>query len=135
MAVLGSIAVLLAAMGLYSVMACWVAQRTHEIGVRMALGAERGQVLRLVVRQGLSLTLGGLLVGTILALAASRSLSALSFTNSAMGANAKLLGESAADPLIYIAAAAFLCALGALAAYLPARRAAAIDPMQSLRAD
>jgi len=135
MAVLGSIAVLLAAVGLYSVMAYWVAQRTQEIGVRMALGAQPGHVLRMVVRQGLTLAAGGLIAGVVLALALARCVAALSFTNSAMGAGAKLMGTSSADPLIYIAAAAFLCALAALAAYLPARRAAAIDPMHALRTE
>jgi predicted permease len=135
MTVLGGIAVLLAAVGLYSVMAYWVAQRTQEIGVRMALGAQPGHVLRMVVRQGLLLTAGGLVAGVALALALSRSVSALSFTNSAMGSGARLLDNSAADPFIYIGAAVFLCALAALAAYLPARRAASIDPMQALRTE
>jgi predicted permease len=133
MAVLGSIAVLLAAVGLYSVMAYWVAQRTQEIGVRMALGAQPGHVLRMVVRQGLLLTAGGLVAGAVLAVALARSVAALSFTNSAMGTGPKLMGGSATDPLIYIGSAAFLCVLAGLAAYLPARRAAAIDPMQALR--
>jgi predicted permease len=133
LAVLGSIAVLLAAVGLYSVMAYWVEQRTQEIGVRMALGAQPRHVLRLVVRQGLILSAGGLVAGIALSFALSRSVAALSFSNSAMGAGAKLLGDSASDPLIYFGAAAFLCALSALAAYLPARRAASIDPMKALR--
>jgi predicted permease len=133
MAVMGSIAVLLAAVGLYSVMAYWVAQRTQEIGVRMALGAQPRHVLGLVVRQGLILCSGGLIAGIALAFALSRSVAALSFSNSGMGTSAKLLGSSASDPLIYSAAAGFLCALSALAAYLPARRAASIDPMQALR--
>jgi predicted permease len=135
MAVLGSIAVLLAAVGLYSVMAYWVAQRTQEIGVRMALGAQPGHVLRMVVRQGLSLTAGGLVAGALLAFALSRIVSSVSFTNSAMGAGAKLMGDGAADPLIFVASAAFLCALAAVAAWLPARRAASIDPMQALRTE
>jgi predicted permease len=135
MAMLGGIAVLLAAVGLYSVMAYWAAQRTQEIGVRMALGAQPGHVLRMVVRQGLLLTAEGLVAGALLALALARSVAALSFTNSAMGSGVKLMGGSATDPLIYIGAAAFLCALAALAAYLPARRAAAIDPMQALRTE
>jgi predicted permease len=135
MAVLGSIAVLLAAVGLYSVMAYWVAQRTQEIGVRMALGAQPGHVLRMVVRQGLSLTAGGLVAGALLAFALSRVVSSVSFTNSAMGAGAKLMGDGGAEPFIFVAAAAFLCALATVAAYLPARRAASIDPMQALRTE
>jgi predicted permease len=135
MAVLGAIAVLLAAVGLYSVMAYWVVQRTQEIGVRMALGAQPGHVLRMVVWQGLSITGVGLIAGAALALALSRAVSAVSFTNSAMGANAKLVGNGGDGPLIFVAAAAFLSALAALAAYLPARRAASIDPMQALRSE
>ena len=135
MAVLGSIAVLLAAVGLYSVMAYWVAQRTQEIGVRMALGAQPFHVLRMVVIQGLSLTAGGLVTGTLLAFALARAVSSISFTNSAMGASPKLMGEGGADPLIFVVAAVFLCVLATVAAYLPARRAASIDPMQALRTE
>jgi predicted permease len=135
MAVLGGIAVLLAAVGLYSVMAYWVAQRTQEIGVRMALGAQPADVLRMVVWQGLKLTAGGLIAGALLALALARAVSAISFTNSAMGVGAKLMGDAGADPLIFAAAAVFLSVLAALAAYIPARRAASIDPMQALRTE
>jgi predicted permease len=135
MAVLGGIAVLLAAVGLYSVMAYWVAQRTQEIGVRIALGAQPGDVRRMVVWQGLKLTAFGLVAGTAIALALSRTVAAVSFTNSAMGDGAKLMGASAANPLIYLAAWMFLWALAALAAWLPARRAASIDPMQALRTE
>jgi len=135
MAVLGGLAVLLAAIGLYSVMAYWVAQRTQEIGVRMALGAQPRHVLRMVVAEGLSLAGAGLAAGVVLAFVFSRSAASLSFTNSAMGSSAKLMGASATDPLIYLGAAAFLCLLAALAAYLPARRAASIDPMQALRTE
>jgi predicted permease len=135
MTVLGSIALLLAAVGLYSVMAYSVAQRTQEIGVRMALGAQPAHVLRMVVRQGLVLTSAGLVAGGALAIALGRAVASVSFTNSAMGANAKLLGGGANDPLIYLAAAAFLCIVAALASYLPARRAASVDPMQALRTE
>jgi putative ABC transport system permease protein len=135
MTVLGSIALLLAAVGLYSVMAYSVAQRTQEIGVRMALGAQPAHVLRMVVRQGLTLTAAGLVVGCALAIAVGRAVASVSFTNSAMGANAKLLGGGANDSLICLAAAAFLCVVAALASYLPARRAASVDPMQSLRTE
>jgi predicted permease len=135
MAALSAIAVLLAAMGLYSVMAYWVAQRTQEIGVRMALGAQPSHVLRLVVRQGLLLTAGGLVIGSLLSLALARAVAGLSFTNSAMGAGARLLRGDGTDPLVYLGAVAFLVLLSTLAAYLPARRAAAIDPMKALRVD
>jgi predicted permease len=135
MGILGSVAVLLAAVGLYSVMAYWVAQRTQEIGVRMALGAQPRHVLRLVVLQGLKLTTGGLIAGALLSFAMFRIVSSVSFTNSGMGATSRLMGDGAAEPLIFVAAALFLSALAALAAWLPARRAASIDPMQALRTE
>ncbi len=133
--VLGGLSMLLAAIGLYSVMAYSVAQRTQEIGIRMALGARPADVLSMVVRQGMMLAVFGLAAGALIALGVTRSLAALSFTNSAMGSGAKLLTGSTADPLIYAGAAAFLCAVAALAAYVPAWRAASIDPMQALRTE
>jgi predicted permease len=135
MTVLGSIALLLAAVGLYSVMAYSVVQRTQEIGVRMALGARRSHVLLMVIRQGLALTAGGLVVGAVLAIGLARVVSSVSFTNSAMGSSEKLLGEGANNPLIYVASAVFLCAVATVASWLPARRAAAIDPMNALRTE
>ncbi|MGC1293585.1 MAG: ABC transporter permease [Alloacidobacterium sp.] len=131
--VLGALAVVLAAVGLYSVMSYSVVQRTHEIGIRMALGARPDDVLRLVVRQGLTLASVGLLVGFLLAMAVARSLSAISFAGSAMGSGGRLLGVSATDPLIYGGAALFLIGVAALAAYIPARRAARVEPMEALR--
>jgi ABC-type antimicrobial peptide transport system permease subunit len=133
MTALGAVALLLAAVGLYSVMAYSVAQRTQEIGVRMALGARPAHVLQMVVRQGLRLTVAGLVAGAGVSIALGRAVESVSFTNSAMGSSAKLLGGRAFDPLIYAGAAVFLCAVGMLAAYLPGRRAASIDPMQALR--
>ena len=135
MALLGALALLLAAVGLYSVMAYSVAQRTQEIGVRMALGAQPGHVMGLVVRRGLALTAIGLVSGSALAIGLARAAASVSFTNSAMGTAESLLGGSATDPLIYLAAALFLCVVSVLAAYLPARRAASIDPMQALRTE
>jgi predicted permease len=135
MTVLGSIAMLLAAVGLYSVMAYSVAQRTQEIGVRMALGAQPGHVLRMVIKQGLALTAAGLIVGALLAIALARAVASVSFTGGGMGASAKLLGAGANNPLIFVAAAVFLCAVSTLASWLPARRAAAIDPMKALRTE
>jgi ABC-type antimicrobial peptide transport system permease subunit len=131
--VLGALAVILAAVGLYSVMSYSVVQRTHEIGIRMALGARPQDVLRLIVRQGLVLAAVGVVVGCGLALAVARSLATLSFASSAMGTGGKLLGVSATDPLIYLGAALFLTGIAALAAYIPARRAAAVEPMEALR--
>jgi len=135
MTVLASVCLMLSAMGLYSVMAYSVANRTQEIGVRMALGARPAQVLRMVVRQGLVLTAGGLAVGAVMAIGLSRAVSSISFTNSAMGSSAHLLGDGANAPLIFAIAAAFLSVVAAFAAYLPARRAASIEPMQALRTE
>jgi predicted permease len=133
LSVLGSLALLLAALGLYSVMSYSVAQRIHEIGVRMALGAQSGDVLALVLRRGMTLTLAGLLVGAGLALALTRTIPMMSANSSILGGGGVLLGGSAADPLIYLAAATFLGAVAALACYIPARRATMVDPMVALR--
>jgi predicted permease len=135
MTVLGSLSLLLAAIGLYSVMAYSVAQRSQEIGVRMALGAQPGHVLRMVVRQGLELAMAGLACGVLVAVALARVLSLVSFTNSGMGVNVHLLSGHAHDVLIYLAAVVVLSAVAVLASYLPARRAAHTDPMQALRMD
>jgi predicted permease len=135
MTALGSLALLLAAVGLYSVIAYSVAQRTQEIGVRMALGARPGHVLGMIVRQGLALTAAGLVAGAAISIALGRTLESVSFTNSAMGSSASLLGGRAFDPFIYAGAAVFLCLVGIVAAYLPGRRAASIDPMQALRTE
>jgi predicted permease len=135
LAIMGTLAVLLAAVGLYSVMAYSVAQRTHEIGIRMALGARPGVVMGMVIRQGLAIAAVGVFAGSCLALPLSRGLQAISMTGPAMVAPTKFLGGNATDPWIYLAAAAFLCAVAALAAYLPARRAASIEPMIALRAE
>ena len=131
--VLGALAVILAAVGLYSVMSYSVVQRTHEIGIRMALGARPEDVLRLVVRQGLLLASAGMLAGFAMAIAVARSLSALSFAGSAMGTGGKLLGVSATEPLIYAGSALFLTVVALLAAYIPATRAAKVEPMEALR--
>lgn len=130
---LGILSLLLAAVGLYSVMAYSVAQRTHEIGIRMALGAQRLNVLGLVLRQAMGLTLAGLLVGSLVALGLSGKAAAITISGSTMGGAGKLLDTGASDPLIYVGAALFLCAVALLASYLPARRATQVDPMIALR--
>jgi ABC-type antimicrobial peptide transport system permease subunit len=119
--IFGLLALLLASIGVYGVLAYTVASRTREIGVRMALGAQRRDVLRLVVRQGLALTLAGMLAGLGLALAATQSLSSL------------LYGVSASDPATFVAVSALLTAMALLASYLPARRASKADPIIALR--
>jgi predicted permease len=118
---LSSIAVLLAAIGLYGVMAYSVAQRTNEIGIRVALGARRLDVLRMILREGLTLTLPGLLAGALLAMALARVVSA------------SLVEVSPGDPAIYAAAAIFTVFITLCAALSPARRAANVDPMVALR--
>jgi predicted permease len=135
LSILGALCVVLAAVGLYSVLAYSVAQRTHEIGIRMALGARPADVLRLVVRQGLSLVLAGLAVGLCLSLAVSRSISAMSIFGSSMDSPTKLLGVSAMDPLTYAGAMLLLLAVAFLATWIPARRAAGVEPMEALRCD
>jgi ABC-type antimicrobial peptide transport system permease subunit len=89
----------------------------------------------MVIRQGLALTAAGLIAGAVLAVGLARTVASVSFTNSAMGSSAALLGNGANTPLVYFAAAGFLCAVATLASWLPARRAASIDPMQALRTE
>jgi putative ABC transport system permease protein len=117
------LALLLACIGIYGVMAYSVTQRTQEIGVRMALGARRADVLRLILGLGLRLTTIGVLIGLVGAFVSTRLMASLLFE------------ISAASPLALCLPAALLIAVTVLAAYLPARRAASIDPMRALRAE
>ena len=119
----GVTALLLAAIGLYGVVAFAVAARTREIGVRMALGAGRGDVVRLVVRQGAGLVVVGLGIGLPAAWAASRLMAGF------------LIGEEAADAMTYVGAASLLVVVALLASWIPARRAAGVHPMTALRTD
>ena len=117
----GAIGLLLAAVGLYGVLACSVVQRTREIGIRMALGAEHRQVQRLVIREGLRLTGIGLVVGLVLAVGMGMLLRVV------------LFGISPVDPLTYGAIGVVLLVVAASACWLPARRAATTDPVVALR--
>jgi ABC-type antimicrobial peptide transport system permease subunit len=123
LAVFGSVALLLATIGLSGVMSYSVSQRTNEIGVRMALGADRLDVVRLILMQGMRLTMIGVLCGLVLSFAATRVLSGL------------LYGIKPGDPATFAAVSLFLVAVAFLSCYVPARRAASIDPMKSLRAE
>lgn len=117
------LALVLACIGIYGVMAYAVTQRTSEIGVRMALGARRGDVVRMVLGSGIRLALTGVLIGLAGALASSRLLHSLLFQVSPI------------NPAVLAASVAALTAMAVLAAYLPARRAASVDPMRALRSE
>ena len=119
--IFGALGLLLAMVGIYGVISYSVTQRTHEIGIRMALGAQSGQVLGLVLAQGLKLALAGVVIGVIASLALMRLMSSL------------LFGVSASDPLTFAGASFLLIIVALLACYIPARRATRVDPMVALR--
>jgi putative ABC transport system permease protein len=119
----GGLAVLLSAMGLYGLLAVAVAQRTREIGIRMALGASAGSVVTLVVRDGTRLVLTGLALGTPWAIASTAGLSDY------------LHGVTSSDPVTLGVVTLVLALVGLVACYIPARRAAMIDPVQALRSE
>jgi putative ABC transport system permease protein len=116
-----AVALFLAAFGLFAVLAHDVSQRAHEMGVRMALGAQRRDVLRLVVREGFELTAVGLLLGMVLGSQVSVTMKDF------------LFGVSLSDPAIYVAIGTSLCVVALLACWIPARRATRVDPMEILR--
>jgi putative ABC transport system permease protein len=119
--IFGLIAVTLASIGLYGVMAFSVTQRTHELGIRMAIGASPSDIMRLVLGQGVRLILLGTILGLVLSLVATRALASLLFSVSAI------------DPLTFILVPLILAAVALIACYLPARRAMRVDPIVALR--
>jgi ABC-type antimicrobial peptide transport system permease subunit len=121
--IFGALALVLAAIGLYSVIAYNVAQRTHEMGVRVALGAQARDVIRLIVSEGLRIVLPGVALGAVLALLAGKWIAPLLFQ------------VSPQDPPVLVGVVAILVAVAIVASWLPARRAARVDPNQALRAD
>jgi predicted permease len=121
--VFGALALLLAAIGLYSVIAYNVAQRTQEMGVRIALGAEMRHVVGLVLREGMTLAIVGVALGGAVALLVSGWVKPL------------LFGVSQRDPVVFVGVGAVLLAVAALASFIPARRAARVDPMRALRTE
>jgi putative ABC transport system permease protein len=121
LAAFAGLALTLAAVGIYGVLSYWVAQRAREIGIRMALGAGRDHVVRMVVSQGSKLMLAGIVIGLVLALALGRLLSS------------QLFQIRANDPMTFIAVTLILGSVAAASCYLPARRAARVDPLVALR--
>ncbi|HEY2115481.1 MAG TPA: FtsX-like permease family protein, partial [Candidatus Angelobacter sp.] len=119
--VLGLLGLLLAVVGVYSVISYAASQKTHEIGVRMALGANRGDILKMVLRQGFVLVGTGLLTGLMLALLAALAVESL------------LVGVSPADPVTLVSVVLLLAAVGLVASYIPARRAMNVEPLRALK--
>lgn len=119
----GILGLVLAAVGIYGVMAYSVSRRKREMGIRVALGADRARVVRLVLGEGLKLALVGVVLGLLAALGASRLVASL------------LYNVSAVDPVAFVGVPALLVGVAALAVYLPARRASRAEPMQALKTD
>jgi putative ABC transport system permease protein len=121
LALFAATALALSAIGIYGVMAYFVTQRTHEIGIRMALGASRRTVLGMVLGQGAKLAAGGVAAGLVGAVVMTRAIAAL------------LFDVSPRDPATLVALSLALCAFAMLACYVPARRATRVDPIRALR--
>ena len=123
MGIFGILGMVLAAVGIYSVMAYSVSQRKHEIGIRVALGAASGKVVGMVIKTGMATVGVGVLLGAGIAVGTSRLMENM------------IYGVSAIDPITFLGVPGMLCAVALLATYLPARKAASVDPMKALRAE
>ena len=119
--VFGLVALMLAAIGVYGITSYAVAQRTHEIGIRLALGAQLSDVLKLVIRQGFILTIIGAAIGLLGAFVATRAITSV------------LYGVSATDPLTFVFVSGLLIVVALIASYVPARRATKVEPLVALR--
>jgi ABC-type antimicrobial peptide transport system permease subunit len=126
LAIAGAMALVLGIIGIYGVISYAVLQRTRELGIRLALGAEKSSILQMVIGQGLRLALAGIAVGVVIALLLARLLS---------GFSQLLYGVRASDPITFFIVSATLLIVAILACYFPARRAASIEPMNALRAE
>ncbi len=123
LSIFAAVALALAAVGIYGVMSYTVAQRTHEIGIRIALGADGATVRRLIVRQGMKLTAVGLTIGAALAVGLTRVIETM------------LFGVSATDPTIFVGVGGLLALVAFLSNYVPAYRASRGDPVSALRGE
>lgn len=121
--IFAALALILSSVGIYGVISYLVGQRTHEIGVRIALGARRTDVLNLILSQGAKLTLFGIVIGAVASLALTKLMARM------------LYGISASDPLTYIGVAVALAFVALAACYIPTRRAMDLDPMAALRSE
>ena len=121
--IFGGVALFLATVGLYGVLSFQVNQRTHEVGLRVALGATPARVMRLVMKQGMKQLAMGMAIGVVMALGLARMLSLLLFE------------VGAADPTVFVGIVAVLSATGMVASFLPARRATRVDPTVAMRAE
>jgi ABC-type antimicrobial peptide transport system permease subunit len=123
LAIAGTMALLLGIIGIYGVISYAVSQRTREIGIRLALGSQKSELKWMFVRSALVLTVTGVAIGVVIAAALTQSMKSL------------LFGISPLDPLTYVVVPMVLCASAAIASYLPARRAAGVNPVEALRVD